>query len=122
MDILIVDDSRATRESLVALLREQPEVNSVREAASAAQAITILGQAPPDVVVLDLQMSGPQGFRVLEAAKRMGLRAPVVIVFTSYATGRYRLRAQQLGADFFFDKASGVRNLLGAIGGASAVQ
>ncbi len=115
MDILVVDDSRATRESLIALLQERSADTTVREAASAQQAITRLSEAPPDVIVLDIQMDGPKGFSVLEAAKRMGATAPVVIVFTSHTTERYRKHAERLGADYFFDKATGVRGLMEAI-------
>ena len=115
MDILVVDDSRATRESLIALLQERSAATTVREAASAQQAITRLSEAPPDVIVLDIQMDGPKGFSVLEAAKRMGATAPVVIVFTSHTTERYRKHAERLGADYFFDKATGVRGLMEAI-------
>ena len=115
MDILVVDDSRATRESLIALLQERSADTTVREAASAQQAITRLSEAPPDVIVLDIQMDGPKGFSVLEAAKRMGATAPVVIVFTSHTTERYRKHVERLGADYFFDKATGVRGLMEAI-------
>jgi len=115
MDILVVDDSRATRESLIAFLQDRSADTSVREANSARVALTKIAETSPDVIVLDIQMDGPQGFSVLEAAKRMGTVAPVVIVFTSHATERYRKRAEWLGADYFFDKATGVRELMEAI-------
>ena len=120
MDILVVDDSRATRKSLLALLQDRAADTRVREAGSASHAIAQMTAARPDVIVLDIQMDGPQGFAVLEAAKRMGHAAPVVIIFTSHAIAHYRKRAEWLGADYFFDKASGVRELLQAIDAVAA--
>ena len=73
-------------------------------AASGRAALDCLATEPVDCVILDLEMPGMDGFEVLRAVERLGLRVPI-IVYTG--TGNYDRCAQaiRLGAHSFIDKA-----------------
>jgi two-component system LytT family response regulator len=96
MDIrtLIVEDEPLMRERLRGLLAEEPDVVRVGECANGPEAVAALEADPPDLVFLDVQMPGLNGFEVIEA---VGVeRMPATIFVTAY--DRYALRAFEVHA------------------------
>ncbi|HJR52143.1 MAG TPA: response regulator [Gemmatimonadota bacterium] len=87
--VLIVDDEPPARENLRVLLEAEPDVEIVGERGSGPRAVEAIESLAPDLVFLDVQMPGMDGFGVIEAlgAERM----PVVVFVTAY--DRYALRA-----------------------------
>jgi two-component system LytT family response regulator len=82
MKILIVDDERPARAKLRRLLEPEPGVEIVGEAASGADAVARICADAPDLVFLDIQMPGMDGFGVIDA---VGLdRMPHVVFATAY--------------------------------------
>jgi DNA-binding NarL/FixJ family response regulator len=79
--VLIVDDHDLFRAGLRTLLDEQHEVVVVGEAAGGAEAVRIVGESTPDVVVMDLNMPGMTG---VEATRQISAIAPLtrVVVLT----------------------------------------
>jgi DNA-binding NarL/FixJ family response regulator len=79
--VLIVDDHDLFRAGLRTLLDEQDEVVVVGEAAGGAEAVRIVGESAPDVVVMDLNMPGMTG---VEATRQISAIAPLtrVVVLT----------------------------------------
>lgn len=67
MNVLIVDDEPLAREGLTMLLREEPGVAAVAEARNGPEAIALIRERRPDLVLLDVQMPGMDGFGVLRA-------------------------------------------------------
>jgi len=104
MLILLVDDSKPTRERLAALLSELDETVVVAQAGNSKEALESIRCLRPEVVILDIQMPGGNGVRVLEAVKRES-EPPVVIMLTNHAYLPYREKCAKLGADFFLDKS-----------------
>jgi two-component system response regulator PilR (NtrC family) len=94
-DILIVDDERSMREFLQILLSESGF--RLRSAASAAEALGLIGEELPDLVISDLRMKGGSGLDLLRQTKQ---RHPEVefIVITAYATDETAIEALRLGA------------------------
>jgi two-component system LytT family response regulator len=87
--VLIVDDEPAAREGLRHLLAADPEVTVVGECANGREALEALHRAPADVLFLDVQMPGLDGFGVL---RELGPdRVPVVVFVTAY--NQYALHA-----------------------------
>ncbi len=101
--VLIVDDVPAMAEQYAYDLKRLRGYETL-VAPGGRQALDALAQAPVDCVILDLEMPGMDGFEVLRAIERQGLRVPV-IVYTG--TGDYDRCAQaiRLGAYGFIDKA-----------------
>ena len=91
---LIVDDEPAARAAIRALLAEDPEVLIVGEAADGASALRRVEGDRPELVLLDVQMPGLDGFALLRA-----LEAPelLVVVFVT-AYDEYALRAFDVAA------------------------
>ena len=101
--VLIVDDVPAMAEQYAYDLKRLRGYET-RVAASGRQALDDLAREPVDCVILDLEMPQMDGFEVLRAMERLGLRVPVV-VYTG--TGNYDrcIQAIRLGAHGFIDKA-----------------
>ncbi len=91
---LVVDDESLARRSLTVLLHRDPDIESVGECESGAEAIEEIRRSKPDLVFLDVQMPECGGFDVLEMLG--GDLPPAVIFVTAY--DEYALRAFEAGA------------------------
>lgn len=93
--VLVTDDEPAARRKVVRFLQEHADVEIVGEAADGAAAVErIRGQAP-DVVFLDVQMPGMNGFDVVEALAELE-RVPAIVFTTAY--DEYAVRAFEVNA------------------------
>jgi two-component system, LytTR family, response regulator len=86
---LVVDDEPMGRERVLSLLQQEEDVEVIGECSDGTQAISAIQQHSPDLVFLDVQMPGANGFGVIDAigADRM----PNVIFVTAY--DEYALKA-----------------------------
>lgn len=105
MKVFIVDDSAILRQRLVDILSELEEVEIVGQAEAPLEAINSIRKLNPDVVILDLRLSGGSGIDVLKNIKK-DKPSPTVIVFTNYPYPQYRKMCMAAGADFFLDKST----------------
>jgi two-component system LytT family response regulator len=87
--ILIVDDEPMARRGLRGLLAREQDVEIAGEAANGAEAVRMIRELRPDVVLLDVQMPELNGFDVLHAVGTDAV--PVVIFVTAY--DEYAVRA-----------------------------
>ena len=92
---LLVDDEPLARSNLRFLLRQDPDIESIAEAASGAEAVAKIRTTHPDLVFLDVQMPECGGFDVLEILKADSM-LPVIVFVTAYDD--YALRAFDAGA------------------------
>ena len=91
---LIVDDEPAGRDCLHDLLAKHADIELVGECADVAAAMTALRETAPDVVFLDVEMPGADGFRLIE---EIGPRKMPAVVFVT-AHEEYALRAFEVDA------------------------
>lgn len=87
--VLVVDDERLAREGVLGLLEAEPDVEVAGECANGRAAVDALRRGGVDIVLLDIQMPGMDGFQVLRAVPEADL--PVVVFLTAY--DQYALRA-----------------------------
>ena len=80
ISVLVVDDEERARARIRELLDEVGGVEIAGEARNGIEAVEKIGELDPDVVILDIQMPGMNGFEVLEALSDM----PLVIFATAY--------------------------------------
>ena len=73
--VLVVDDEAPARQRLVDLLRKDPQVGSILEAANGKAAVEIIGREALDLVFLDVQMPELDGLQVIDDCRR-GRDAP----------------------------------------------
>lgn len=92
MKALIIDDERLARQELKKLLSQYKEIEVVGEAANAETAIESIEQLKPDVIFLDIQMPGKNGFELLEEISGL----PEIIFVTAY--DEYAIRAFEVNA------------------------
>jgi two-component system, LytTR family, response regulator len=92
---LIVDDEPLARSNLRVLLRQDPDVESIAECGSGAEALAEIRGRLPDIVFLDVQMPECGGFDVVEQLK-VDAAMPVIVFVTAY--DEYALRAFDAGA------------------------
>lgn len=104
MRILVVEDQESIRRMIEALVKARGY--EVRAASNGAQALELIAQEKPDVVLLDLMMPGQ--FDGLEVCRR--LRAdPVthdlpVLIITAVAEADVKAKAMNAGATGFYNK------------------
>jgi len=110
--VLIVDDRIRSREGLRALLATSPEIEVVGEAANGQEAMRMVDEHHPDVVLMDIRMPGMNG---LEATRHIKSKCPQVqvIALTLYTT--YRVSALTAGAAAFLVKGVSPEKLLETI-------
>jgi two-component system, LytTR family, response regulator len=92
--VLIVDDEPVARQVLAELIEECPGVELAGEAANGVEAVEQVERLKPDVVLLDLQMPGLDGFGV--ARRLRGGPLPLVIYVTAFE--KHALEAFETGA------------------------
>lgn len=112
--ILLVDDHAIVRLGLMTLLNDQPDMEVVAEASTAAEAILAVEKSQPDVVLMDIRLPGEGG---IEATRQIMARFPKsrVVMLTSFADDDLVMRAILAGAVGYVLKQVGNEELLRAI-------
>ena len=82
LNAIIVDDEHLARRGLAVRLKQLSAVNIVAECANGPEALVAVAQHSPDLLFLDIQMPGMDGFEVVE--KLQGDDMPMVIFVTAY--------------------------------------
>ena len=77
---IIVEDSRLARNELKDLLKEIPEVEIIAEAENADVAFELISSQNPDLIFLDIQLPGKDGFQLLEMLENV----PMVVFTTAF--------------------------------------
>lgn len=91
---LIVDDEPPARENLRLLLADEADVDLVAECGNGRSAVAAITQHGPDVVFLDVQMPGMDGFEVIRAVGPDAMPATVfVTAYDHYTLGAFEVRA-----------------------------
>jgi DNA-binding NarL/FixJ family response regulator len=111
MRLFIADDSEILRSRLCELLAGIQAVQVVGQARNAGEAIDAVEDLRPDVVILDIRMTGGDGILALETIKK-SKNPPKVIMFTNHPYLQYRKKCMDSGADFFFYKANEFEKLM----------
>jgi DNA-binding NarL/FixJ family response regulator len=109
--ILIVDDREVVRKELRNLLELTGSAIVVGEAADGWEAIRQAKALNPEIVLMDLEMPGLDGFQATRQIKALQL-AKTVIIFTVYADPDSQQKAHAAGADAFFVKGTDLHTLL----------
>jgi DNA-binding NarL/FixJ family response regulator len=113
--VLVVDDQELFRAGLRLVLRPQPDMELVGEAADGEQAVALVGRVRPHVVLMDLRMPALDG---IEATRRI-LSAyggvPRVLVLTTFGDDEHVYAALRAGASGFLLKDTPVEELVAAI-------
>lgn len=112
--ILIVDDHEVVRNGVRAYLETLPEFHVVGEAASGEEAIALVTEYVPDVVLMDLIMPGMDGVETTRRVKSISPRTQVVVL-TSYHEDVHIFPALKAGAISYILKDMKMEKLVDAV-------
>src|ERR1700730_12399512 len=107
INTIIVDDEKPARDELAFLLKAFPEINVVGLGKNGVEAVSLIKEHAPDLVFLDVQMPGLDGFGVLKKLVEKKMKLPHVVFATAF--DQYAVQAFDVNAvDYVlkpFDKA-----------------
>lgn len=112
--IVLVEDSAALRDLLAEMLAGVADIEIVGVAGSETTAIDLLRRLHPDLAIIDLELQGGTGLKVLAAlqGKPALFGTPRAVVFSNRTHPIVRERCRMLGAQAFFDKSFQLDELL----------
>jgi DNA-binding NarL/FixJ family response regulator len=119
--LLIVDDHPVVRDGLRGMFESEPGIEVVGEAGDGAEAVRLAPALRPDVILMDLRMSGMDGVAAITELVRRGVGARV-LVLTTYDTDSYVLPAIEAGATGYLLKDAPRAELLRAVRAAASGQ
>ena len=103
--VVVADDNLQLREMIVQYLAEQSGLEIVGEAANGVQALQMVEEKKPDVLICDMIMPQMDGYAVLERLQNMKLeRHPGVIALTALGRDDFIARAINLGVHYYMVK------------------
>jgi two-component system response regulator LytT len=107
INTIIVDDEKPSREELSFLLKAFPEINVIGQGKNGVEALALIKEHAPDLVFMDVQMPGLDGFGVLKKLMERKIKVPHVVFATAF--DHYAVQAFDVNAvDYVlkpFDKA-----------------
>jgi two-component system LytT family response regulator len=92
--VVVTDDEAPARRKLLRFLSQEPDVSVVGEAGNGPESIAAVGETKPDLLFLDIQMPGMNGFDVVEALEPIFL--PRIVFVTAY--DEFAIRAIEIHA------------------------
>ena len=93
---IVVDDEPLARRGLVVRLAQFEHIEVIAECANGRDAVEVILQQKPDLVFLDIQMPGLNGFDVLRKVNQQSEQMPLVVFVTAY--DQYAIRAFEVRA------------------------
>ena len=101
--LVVVDDHPIVRDGLAGIFALEKDIDVVGQAGSGPEAVAVVAERDPDLVLMDLRMPGGDGFAAIKQLRDRGGR-PRVLVLTTYDTERDIRRAMAAGADGYLLK------------------
>ncbi len=112
--VLLADDHALVRAGIRALSNTIEGVEVIAEAGDGREALRLISELQPDVVLLDITMPGLSGLELLEETTRK-FPAIRVIILTVHNAGEYAMRALRAGAAGYLPKSAAADELQVAI-------
>ncbi|MCB9451091.1 MAG: response regulator transcription factor [Anaerolineaceae bacterium] len=120
INVLIVDDHAVVRAGIRMLLESDPDMNIVGEGENGAEAIRLMEELKPDVILMDVTMpvmDGVEATRRIKAMRQEGKtdKIPAILSLTIHEGADYFFQMLQAGASGYVPKRAAPEDLLHAI-------
>lgn len=102
LNVLVVDDQDMVRDIVVAILRAIG-CTAIRIAAGGEQALDMVREEAPDLILCDISMEPIDGFQFVERLLAVGQRIPTIYL-TAHSNGDFVRHAKRLGVDAYIVK------------------
>jgi len=102
--ILIVDDNMNFVDRMIGMLQETVYPRKFYSANNYEEAMRLLAETDPDIILLDINLPGKNGIEILKLIRSQN-RISAVLMLTNHADAYYRQQCLDLGADYFLDKS-----------------
>lgn len=112
--VVIADDEALVRGGLRLIVDAAPDMEVVGEAGDGAEAVQLVRQLEPDVILLDVQMPVADGIEATRRINQSGARTNVLIL-TTFNRDEYLYEAMKAGASGYLLKSSPPEQLVNAI-------
>lgn len=112
--LLLVDDQPGVRQGLRMLLTLEPDITVVGEGSNGREAMALVQQLAPDIVLMDVEMPEMDGISAT-SVMRTSFPQSAVVMLSIYDDGSTRARAYAAGAAAFVNKSGAIEVLLAAI-------
>lgn len=112
--VLIVDDHPITRSGLSYLINHQPDMVTCCEAQNAAEALTGVLEARPDLVLTDFSLPDKNGLELIKDIKAVRPELPILVI-SMHEESLYAERVLRAGARGYITKEEGGERLMRAI-------
>ncbi len=110
--VLLVEDHNVLRQSLALLLNQEPDLEVIAQAGSAAEARAVADEA--DVAVIDLGLPDADGAEVIRELHEADIQVPALVLTVHYDPDRHA-RALQAGAEEVLTKDASIEEIVAAI-------
>ena len=114
INVMLVDDQNLVRKGVRSLLELSEEIEVIAEASDGAEAIRMIPQVAPDVVLLDMRMPGLSGLDVLRELSQNDMLPPTIIL-TTFDDDELVLGGIKSGAKGYLLKDVALAELVNAI-------
>lgn len=112
--LLIVDDSSIIVERLLDALKDHETVKDIFTATNYQEALDLVMENKPDIIILDIQLTGKNGIDLLKMIIKEHATAKV-IMFTNLADENYFKLCKELGASYCLDKSKDFEQIPGIL-------
>jgi DNA-binding NarL/FixJ family response regulator len=112
--ILVVDDHVLIRTGVMNLLKDEPDIFIAGEAESGEEAVKLARELKPDIILMDISMSGITGLQAAEQIKKEN-SAIRIILLTIYKSEEYFIEASKKGVEGILHKNISKEELLDAV-------